>query len=60
MKIDVQTDRAEVVIHALVDIPEGEEITISYLPMSSMKKQERQEFLSSVYKFTCTCAACCS
>lgn len=44
------------VIYAMVDIPQGEEITVSYIPLLK-KTSERQKRLGQ-YGFTCNCSAC--
>jgi hypothetical protein len=44
-------------IHALRDIEEGEEITISYLASTS-EYSERQRFLKEKFKFDCKCKLC--
>jgi hypothetical protein len=44
-------------IHALRDIEEGQEITISYLASTS-EYTERQRFLKEKFKFDCHCQLC--
>ena len=44
-------------IHALQDIREGEEITITYLP-TTPAYAERQRFLQEKFKFDCKCELC--
>jgi hypothetical protein len=44
-------------IHALRDIEEGQEITISYLASTS-EYAERQRFLREKFKFDCKCTLC--
>jgi hypothetical protein len=44
------------VIYAFRDIEEGEEITVSYIPLTKSKK-ERNKRLEQ-YGFECTCEAC--
>lgn len=44
-------------IHALRDIEEGQEITISYLA-STLGYAERQHFLREKFKFDCKCELC--
>ncbi|KAG8997878.1 hypothetical protein FRB94_002928 [Tulasnella sp. JGI-2019a] len=44
------------VLHALVDIPAGEEITVSYYPV--LDGPERCETLRSTFGFTCQCPSC--
>jgi hypothetical protein len=44
-------------IHALCDIKEGEEITISYLSRR-MEHAERQNFLKEKFHFACRCDLC--
>lgn len=43
--------------YALVDIPQGTEVTISYIPLAS-STLERREYLAQEYFFYCTCARC--
>jgi hypothetical protein len=43
--------------YALVDIPEGTEVTISYIPLTSTT-QARREYLAQEYFFYCTCPRC--
>jgi hypothetical protein len=47
----------QLTIHAVKDIPKGEEITISYLS-SRRDRRWRQEELRKNFKFTCSCALC--
>jgi hypothetical protein len=47
----------QLTIHAIKDIPKGEEITISYLG-SRRGRGLRQEELRRNFKFTCSCALC--
>ncbi|KAF2010835.1 SET domain-containing protein [Aaosphaeria arxii CBS 175.79] len=47
----------QLTIHAVKDIPKGEEITISYLS-SRRGRRWRQEELRNQFKFTCSCALC--
>ena len=44
-------------IHALRDIEEGEEITITYLAITS-EYADRQRFLKEKFKFDCKCELC--
>jgi hypothetical protein len=44
-------------VHALRDIPKGEEISIYYLGRD-MGREARQKALQSKFKFTCTCRLC--
>jgi hypothetical protein len=44
-------------IHALRDIEEGEEITITYLTITS-EYADRQRFLKEKFKFDCKCELC--
>ncbi|CAG7556533.1 unnamed protein product [Fusarium equiseti] len=44
-------------VHALRDINEGEEITITYLGVLN-DRRTRQEALRQKFKFTCTCGLC--
>jgi hypothetical protein len=43
--------------YTLVDIPEGEEITISYIPLASTTPS-RREYLAREYFFYCMCSRC--
>ncbi|KAG8157307.1 hypothetical protein KVR01_012691 [Diaporthe batatas] len=45
-------------IHALREIAEGEEITISYLHNELEVRQERQKWLHEGYGFECACEIC--
>ena len=46
-------------IHAIIDIPQGEEIFINYHPKDYLKPAiERQRELSGNYGFVCDCPAC--
>ena len=49
--------RNQVTIHAVVDIPAGEEITVSY-DYQFMPFAVRQDRLRRIYGFECDCAAC--
>ena len=45
-------------VHALVDIPAGDELTISYLPPGGMERHLRQAWLLDEHGFSCSCARC--
>ena len=46
-------------VHAIENIPEGEEIFVNYRAEDYGKpRHERQEALSATYNFVCTCRAC--
>ncbi|KAF7921989.1 uncharacterized protein EAE98_008200 [Botrytis deweyae] len=45
-------------IHALRDIHEGEEITISYLGSRSWPREIRRQVLQEKFKFLCSCNLC--
>eukprot|EP01135_Chromosphaera_perkinsii_P002879 Nk52_evm34s229 gene=Nk52_evmTU34s229 len=46
-------------VYALVDIEEGEEITLSYIDVDSdLSETKRKEFVSSELGFACMCAVC--
>lgn len=45
-------------IHLLRPVDKGEEITLSYIPLSGLSRQERQESLKESYGFSCSCSAC--
>lgn len=49
-------DRGIEVVHAVRDIKEGEELTLSYL--AGGPSQERQSSLKEYFGFHCTCEAC--
>lgn len=47
----------QMTVHAMVDIPGGEEITVSYnYPFTSL--ESRQKTLRELYGFECDCSAC--
>lgn len=48
---------SQLTIHAIRDIPKGEEITICYLN-SRRNRRARQEELQKNFKFTCVCQLC--
>ncbi|KAG6249357.1 hypothetical protein E4U23_002223 [Claviceps purpurea] len=50
-------DTQRLTVHAMRDIEEGEEITVTYLPSVSDQKA-RQKKLKSDYHFTCLCRVC--
>ena len=45
-------------IHLLRPVDKGEEITLSYIPLSGLSRQERQANLKQSYGFSCACSAC--
>mmetsp|Transcript_31844 Transcript_31844/g.77187 ORF Transcript_31844/g.77187 Transcript_31844/m.77187 type:complete len:516 (-) Transcript_31844:86-1633(-) len=45
-------------VHLLESVKEGDEITISYIPMSGLSNQERRKTLKEGYGFDCNCSAC--
>jgi len=45
-------------VHLLQPVTKDEPISISYLPLSGLSKEERQSRLQAGYHFTCRCAAC--
>ncbi|KAJ7600433.1 hypothetical protein C8J56DRAFT_910265 [Mycena floridula] len=45
------------VVHAIKDVKAGEELLTTYSDMKRPRNQ-RREYLSSIYGFTCTCAVC--
>jgi len=45
-------------VHLLESVKEGEPITLSYIPMSGLALQERQQCLLESYGFNCSCTAC--
>ena len=45
-------------IHLLRPVQKGEEITISYIPLSGLSLQERQSKLLTNYGFQCHCSSC--
>ncbi|RMZ88873.1 hypothetical protein DV736_g3892, partial [Chaetothyriales sp. CBS 134916] len=45
-------------IHALRDIPAGEEITVSYLHDELASRDEREQWLHQIYGFWCKCGIC--
>ena len=46
-------------VHAIIDIPKGEQIFINYLYEDFLEnKTQRQEALATKYGFTCQCQAC--
>jgi hypothetical protein len=46
-------------LHALRPIRKGEEVTVSYIPMSGLDGGERRARLLEGYGFRCECGACC-
>lgn len=48
--------RGEIVIHSMIDIPEGQEVTISYGHPFCTSLQRRYEL--RIYNFLCSCPAC--
>ena len=48
--------RSEIVIHSMTDIPEGQEVTISYGHPFCTSLQRRYEL--RIYNFLCNCPAC--
>lgn len=51
------SERPELTIRALVDIPKGMELTISYID-TKMSREARRLELSSYYHFICECERC--
>ena len=49
--------RVEISFRALHDIPHGEELTVSYFPLT-LDLQERQQRCCELYGFKCTCLRC--
>lgn len=47
-------------VHLLRPIKENEDITLSYIPMSGLSRQERQGLLYESYGFSCQCEYCFS
>ncbi|KAK8849473.1 hypothetical protein IAR55_004806 [Kwoniella newhampshirensis] len=47
-------------LYAYTDIPQGEEITVSYLPDVTLPRHERQTQLLNGLGFVCLCTACSS
>lgn len=47
-------------VRSLWDISAGEEVTISYRPLSLLPSPLRRELVLSSHGFTCRCWACCS
>ncbi|CAJ1951340.1 unnamed protein product [Cylindrotheca closterium] len=47
-------------VHLLETVQEGDEITISYIPMSGLSTRERRKTLQEGYGFDCNCRACTS
>lgn len=45
-------------VHLLNAVKNGEDITISYIPMSGLSNQERKKALQEGYGFDCKCSAC--
>ena len=45
-------------VHALVDIPAGEELTIRYLAPGGLERRERRAELRANHGFNCCCATC--
>ena len=45
-------------VHLLRPVSKGEEITLSYLPLSGLSRQERKEKLETSYGFSCSCTVC--
>lgn len=45
-------------LRAIVDIPKGDPISISYIPLCGMAVSERQDVLQRKYHFSCTCCSC--
>ena len=45
-------------VHALVDIPAGQELTICYLPPGGMERARRRAQLLEEHGFECRCARC--
>lgn len=45
-------------VHLLRPVTKGEEITLSYLPLSGLSRQERMDTLETSYGFACSCSVC--
>ena len=45
-------------VHLLRPVARGEEITLSYLPLSGLSRTERRDSLQKSYGFFCTCSVC--
>ena len=45
-------------VHALVDVPSGRELTISYLPKRGFERATRRAQLREEHGFECCCARC--
>ena len=54
---DGQPGKVELTFRALHDIPQGEELTASYFPLT-MDYAERQERCRELYGFECNCLRC--
>ncbi|CAJ1339077.1 unnamed protein product [Effrenium voratum] len=52
-----QDDKNGEVLHAIRDIPQGEELCITYIDLF-LTRQERQDTLQRVFGFRCTCPTC--
>ena len=57
---DRATDTVTARVHLIRDVPPGKPITISYIPMSGISRQERQGRLQTSYGFICHCEECSS
>ncbi len=47
-------------VHLLQSVIPGDSITLSYIPLSGLSRQERQDRLQCNYGFECDCTTCCS
>lgn len=53
-----RADFDALLVHALEDIQQGEEITAPYFNAAAHTYAERQAYLKEAYDFTCECRAC--
>eukprot|EP00531_Pseudo-nitzschia_arenysensis_P014349 CAMPEP_0116131964 /NCGR_PEP_ID=MMETSP0329-20121206/9294_1 /TAXON_ID=697910 /ORGANISM="Pseudo-nitzschia arenysensis, Strain B593" /LENGTH=665 /DNA_ID=CAMNT_0003626445 /DNA_START=172 /DNA_END=2169 /DNA_ORIENTATION=- len=56
--VSVSPQRLTARVHLLRPVSKGEEITVSYLPLSGLSRQERKETLETSYGFSCNCSVC--